>query len=155
MRRAPSHPRVLGFLGRALSMELSAVQQYLTQASFAEAWGLPEASQRFRQETVEEMQHAERLVQRMLALGAAPNASQIRPAGCGRNLVELLQADQRLEADIVALYAEATAFCRQLGDQTNAEFFAALLAEEQHHAQEIDAWLAALQQPAHPSRQAV
>ena len=55
---AAAHPRVLGQLGRALSLELSAVQQYMTHASLAEFWGDAEAAQRFRQETVEEMQVA-------------------------------------------------------------------------------------------------
>ena len=89
MRHARIHPRTLGYLGRALSLELSAVQQYMTQASLAEAWGLPEAARRLREETVEEMQHAERIIQRMLALGVAPNGSHLRPAGVSRNLVDL------------------------------------------------------------------
>ncbi len=54
------------------------------------------------------MQHAERLVKRMLGLGAAPNASQLRPAGVARSLVDLLLQDAVLEAEIVALYDEAT-----------------------------------------------
>ena len=75
MANAGTHPRVLGYLGRALSLELSAVQQYMTQASLVELWGLAEAAERFRHETVEEMQHAERIVKQMLALGVAPAAS--------------------------------------------------------------------------------
>ena len=53
------HPRVLGDLGRALSLELTAVQQYMTQASLVGLWGDQAAADRFREETVEEMQHAE------------------------------------------------------------------------------------------------
>lgn len=142
MRNARIHPRTLGYLGRALSLELSAVQQYMTQASLAEAWGLPDAAARFRRETVEEMQHAERIIQRMLSLGVAPNASQLRPAGLARNLADLLRQDQGLEAEIVALYQEATGFCQRVGDVENGDFFAALWQEEAHHAQEIEAWLA-------------
>ncbi len=150
MRHARIHPRTLGYLGRALSLELSAVQQYMTQASLAEAWGLPEAARRFRQETVEEMQHAERITQRMLALGVAPNASQLRPAGVARNLPDLLRQDARLESEIVALYQEATGFCHRIGDPENGDFFAALWQEEAHHAQEIDDWLAEVLP--HPAR---
>jgi bacterioferritin len=62
------HPRVLGFLGRALSLELTAVQQYMTQASLVGLWGDTASADRFREETVEEMQHAERIVQQMLSL---------------------------------------------------------------------------------------
>lgn len=147
MRHARIHPRTLGYLGRALSLELSAVQQYMTQASLAEAWGLSEAAMRLREETVEEMQHAERIIQRMLALGVAPNASQLRPAGVARNLIDLLRQDTVLEAEIVALYREATTFCRRVGDQDNGDFFEALLNEESAHAREIEDWLASLGVP--------
>ena len=147
MRHASIHPRTLGYLGRALSLEYSAVQQYMTQAALAEAWGLGEAADRFRRETVEEMQHAERLVKRMLGLGAAPNASQLRPAGVAGSLVDLLLQDAVLEAEIVALYDEATTFCRRIADHENAEFFNALLQDEQHHAAEIEQWLEALGVP--------
>lgn len=144
MRNASIHPRNLGYLGRALSLEYSAVQQYMTQAALAEAWGLTEAAARFRRETVEEMQHGERIIKRMLGLGVAPNASQLRPAGCARTLADLLLQDAALEAEIVALYDEATLFCRRIGDHENAEFFNALLQDEQHHAAEIEEWLVSL-----------
>jgi bacterioferritin len=149
MRHATVHPRTLGYLGRALSLEYSAVQQYMTQAALAEAWGLKDAADRFRRETVEEMQHAERLVKRMLGLGVSPNASQLRPAGVARNLVDLLRQDAALEAEIVALYDEATRFCRRTGDHENGEFFNGLLQDELHHAAEIDSWLESLGVPRH------
>lgn len=144
MPSASIHPRTLGYLGRALSLEYSAVQQYMTQAGLADAWGLKDAGDRLRREVVEELQHAERIVKRMLGLGVAPNASQLRPAGVARNLVDLLLQDQALEAEIVALYAEATEFCRRVGDVENAAFFEGLWREEQHHAGEIDEWLQSL-----------
>lgn len=147
MRHTRIHPRTLGYLGRALSLELSAVQQYLTQAALADAWGLSEAAGRLRGETAEEMRHAERIVQRMLALGVAPNASQLRPAGVSRSLADLLRQDLVLEAEIVALYEEATLFCRRTADHDNGDFFAALLDEERQHATELEHWLAALGSP--------
>jgi bacterioferritin len=119
----------------------------MTQASLAEAWGLSEAAVRLREETVEEMQHAERIIQRMLALGVAPNASQLRPAGVARNLIDLLRQDTVLESEIVALYHEATTFCRRVGDEANGDFFEALLNEESAHAREIEDWLVSLGVP--------
>jgi bacterioferritin len=116
----------------------------MTQAGLAEAWGLKEAADRFRRETVEEMQHADRLIKRMLGLGVAPNASQLRPAGVARNLVDLLLQDAALEREIIDLYHEATIFCRRIADHENAEFFNGLLQEELHHAAEIDGWLSTL-----------
>jgi bacterioferritin len=116
----------------------------MTQAALTEAWGLSEAAERFRRETVEEMQHAERLVKRMLGLGVSPNASQLRPASVANSLVDLLRQDAVLEAEIVALYEEATRFCRRIGDHENADFFNGLLQDELHHAAEVEKWLESL-----------
>ncbi|MFM7453461.1 MAG: ferritin-like domain-containing protein [Cyanobium sp.] len=135
------HPRVLGYLGRALSLELTAVQQYLTQATLTEAWGDGDAARRFRQEMLEEMGHAETLVRHMLSLEVAPAASQLRPAAHGPDLACLLRHDLALEDDLVNLYAEASRFCLLHGDTGNQQLFQRLLDDEQHHAEELAAWL--------------
>ena len=138
------HPRVLGYLGRALSLELSAVQQYMTQASLVGLWGDAEAAERFRRETVEEMQHAEKIVQRMLAVGVAPAASQLRAVTHAPDLIGLLRLNIQLENDLISLYAEASRFCVLVGDTTNEAFFRELLNDEQHHGAELSAWLQSL-----------
>jgi bacterioferritin len=152
MAMAAVHPRVLGYLGRALSLELSAVQQYMTQASLLELWGDSPADGRFRQDTVEELQHAERLVQRMLALGVAPAASQLRPVQHAADLVGLLALSSALENDLIQLYGDAVRFCVLIGDAENANFFRALWNEEQLHSQDLAIWLQSLQ-TAGPGRQ--
>lgn len=135
------HPRVLGFLGRALSLELTAVQQYMTQASLVGLWGDEASAERFREETVEEMQHAERIVQQMLSLGVAPAASQLQPVTHAIDLVGLLEQNADLEQQLVSHYDEAVRFCRLLNDQNNASFFQSLLDDEQHHMQDLETWL--------------
>ncbi|WP_087069184.1 ferritin-like domain-containing protein [Cyanobium sp. NIES-981] len=139
-----AHPRVLGYLGRALSLELSAVQQYMTQASLLELWGDSEAATRFRQETVEEMQHAEQLVKRMLRLGVAPAASQLRPVSHAADLAGLLRGNLSLEDDLINHYAEAVRFCLLIGDSENEAFFRDLWTDEQHHAEDLGRWLRGL-----------
>lgn len=136
--------RVIGYLGRALSFELSAVQQYMSHAALCEIGGLAEASRRWRQEAAEETQHAERIVQRMLALDVAPNASQLQPVRVGRTLIELIAHNIRLESDIVALYRDATITCLRGGDRENGAFFERLLDEERAHAQELQRWYESL-----------
>ena len=142
------HPRVLGYLGRALSLELTAVQQYLTQATLTEAWGDGDAARRFRQEMLEEMGHAETLVRHMLSLEVAPAASQLRPAAHGPDLASLLRHDLALEDDLVNLYAEASRFCLLHGDTGNQQLFQRLLDDEQHHAEGLAAWLGSLNRAA-------
>ncbi len=137
--------RVLGYLGRALSLELSAVQLYSTQAKLVEAWGLAEVAGKLSAEAGEELAHAERIISRMLALGAAPNASQLRPVRLGRNLQELLQANHAFETEVVSLYEAATRHSARVGDHESRLFFEALRAEEKEHARHMLDWLQELQ----------
>jgi len=133
--------RVLGYLGRALSLEFSAVQLYSTQAMLVSSWGLTEVADKFRAESREEMGHAERIISRMLALGVAPNASQLRPVKLGRNLQELLQHDYAFENELISLYDDATRYCVSIADSDNRLFFEALLNEEKEHAVDLSQWM--------------
>jgi len=146
MSAARSDPKVLGHLGRALSLELSAVQQYSTQARLVAAWGLNDASASFDKEAEEELQHANRIIDRMLAVGVAPNASQLRPVKVAANLFELLRLNQQLESDIIQLYRSATRYCASRGDHDSRLFFEELLREEQQHHADLEMWIKRLQQ---------
>ncbi len=148
---AKTDQRIAGYLGRALSLEFSAVQQYSTQARLAAAWGLNDAAQRFQEEAREEMEHVDRIIARMLALGLAPNASMLRPARLGNSLRDLLVEDQLLENELVRLYADAATYCTHVADHDNRHFFHKLLEEEQAHGRELAEWLARIEQPAAPA----
>jgi bacterioferritin len=132
---------VLGYLGRALSMELSAVQLYTTQAKLTDAWGLKEVAEKFRAEAAEELEHAERLISRMLAVGVAPNASQLRPVKLGQNLQQLLEHDYAFEMELVSLYENAVQHCSRIGDEDNRLLFETLLEEEKEHGRSLVKWL--------------
>lgn len=136
-----ANPRVLGYLGRALSHEFSAVQQYLTHAGLAHLWGLDDVAGHFRKEALEEQEHAERLTARMLRLGAMPNASQITPVRAGPSLIDLLGADLELERRAVALYREAADYCALINDLDNRALFGTLHDEEFGHVRELEAWI--------------
>ena len=141
MLQTHADERVLGYLGRALSLELSAVQLYSTQARLLGAWGLAEASERMREEAAEELGHADRIIGRMLALGASPGASQLRPVKLGRNLHELLVHNHAFENELINLYSQATRHCARAGDHDDRLFFEALLSEEQAHARTLEQWM--------------
>lgn len=136
---------VLGYLGRALSLELSAVQLYATQARVVASWGLADAAARFRQEADEELGHSERIIERMLAVGVAPGASQLRPVKLGRDLGELLATDQQFEQELIGLYTAAATHSARVGDHDSRLFFTALLEEERAHDRELGEWLSQLQ----------
>jgi len=141
MLYASADQRVLGYLGRALSLELSAVQLYSTQARLVAIWGLAEPAERLRNESREEMEHADRIIARMLSLGVAPNASQLRPVRLGNSLYELLQFDLAFENELISLYSDATLHCARVGDHDGRLFFETLLEEERSHGRELTQWM--------------
>jgi bacterioferritin len=147
MLQSNADSRVLGYLGRALSLELSAVQLYTTQARLLGIWGLVEESTRFSEEAKDELGHAERIIGRMLALSVAPNASQLRPVKLGQNLNEILVLNLSFENELVELYTQATNHCARVGDHDNRVFFETLLNEEKSHAEELTQWITKLQHP--------
>jgi bacterioferritin len=120
---------------------------YSTQARLVATWGLDEPARRLRKEAHEEMEHVERIIARMLALGVAPSASQLRPARLGSDLMSLLRAGFAFEKEVVQLYADAAAHGARIGSHDDRVFFQALFAEEQEHAQELLQWMQELDTP--------
>ena len=137
--------KVPGYLGRALSLELSAVQFYSFQSRLVSNWGLDKAAERLRREAREEMQHAERIIARMIAVGVAPSASQLRPVKLAPDLPALLKLNQQFELELVQLYQDAAAYCTRIGYTNDAVFFQTLLSEERQHAQDLQQWIDSLQ----------
>ena len=138
-------PRLSGYLSRALSHEMAAVQQYLLQAKLAGMWGLSTQSARLRLDAGEELVHAERLMERMLILGIPCNATQLPPVRPGRTLEEMLQIDRLLEIDIVRLYEEAAHYCGRCQDRETQALMQALLEDELGHLKDLDQQLSELQ----------
>lgn len=135
-------PRTIGWLARALTHEMSAVQQYLAQSVLARLWGDETLAAHLRVEAVEELGHAERLMERLILLGIAPSAGNLPPARLGRSADDLLAADRTLEADAVRLYREAHAHAVRMRDSDSAALFESILGDELAHVQEIDSLMA-------------
>jgi len=131
-------PRTLGWLSRALTHEMSAVQQYLAQSVLARLWGDEELARKLRSEAVEELGHAERLMEQLIAFGVAPSSGNLPPSRLGRSADELLAADRQLEVDAVRLYQDAAAHARRMRDSGSASLLESILAEELAHVQDID-----------------
>jgi len=138
-------PRLSGYLTRALSHEMMAVQQYLTQYTLCDMWGLTQAAGKFRYESEDELKHAQRLIARMLTLGLLPNATQLPAVRAGRSLKDMLVADWHLEAEAIRLYDEASNYAARIGDNISYELFSGLLQEEREHLQSLEIWLADLE----------
>ena len=131
-------PRTLGWLSRALTHEMSAVQQYLAQSVLTRLWGDHALADELRGEAVEELKHAERLMERMIMLGVAPSAGNLTPARLGRSSDELLAADRILEVDAVRIYQEALSHVRRMRDADSVALLESILSEEMTHVQALD-----------------
>ncbi len=134
-------PRLSGYLTRALSHELAAVQQYLMQSKLADLWGLAELSARMRADVNEELVHAERLMTRMLMLGIPCNATLLPAVRTGRSVEEMLQIDRNLEIEAIHLYEEAVHYCTRIRDSETQALCADILQDELGHLGELDRML--------------
>jgi bacterioferritin len=131
-------PRTLGWITRALTHEMGAVQQYLAQSVLARLWGDEQLAQHLRHEAVEELGHAERLMEKLILLGVPPSAGSLAPSRLGRTPEALLEADQQIEIDAVRLYQQALAHAQRMRDSDHASLFEGILREELAHVQALD-----------------
>lgn len=131
-------PRTLGWLSRALTHELAAVQQYLAQSVLARLWGEEALAQYLRHEATEELVHGEKLMERLILLGVAPTASDLPVARLGRTVDELLLANRQMELDAVRLYQDALLHVSRVRDQDTAALLQAIFQEERQHLADLD-----------------
>lgn len=141
-------PRLTGYLNRALAHELSAVQQFMLQSELANLWGWSDLSRQMREDVNAELEHARRLMERMLALGVSFNATQLPPARPGRTLEEMLLIDRVIETQAIRLYDEAALYCARVRDAVSHQLFSALLEDELSHLREIDRMLMSMRKGA-------
>ena len=142
--------RIIGYLNRALAHELSAVQQYLAQSKLTALWGMPEPSQRLREDVAAELRHAELLMEELLVRGVAPVSAALAPTRLADDLAGLLRHDRVLEVEAVHLYEEAARYCARARDERCRALFTKILDDEVEHIQELDVWMRSLRmEPAH------
>jgi bacterioferritin len=125
--------KVIEFLNAALRSELTAVSQYWLHYRLQEDWGFGRIAAKSRAESIEEMNHADRLIQRILFLEGHPNLQKLDSLRIGQNLKETLEADLAGEHDARNLYIEARDHCDSVGDYVSKVLFEELIADEEGH----------------------
>jgi bacterioferritin len=125
--------KVIDYLNRGLRSELTAINQYWLHYRLLDNWGLNVLARKWREESVEEMQHADRFVDRILFLEGHPNMQTLDPLRIGETVKEVLEADLKAEVEARALYREAAAYCRKVEDFPSEDLFKALMADEEGH----------------------
>jgi bacterioferritin len=125
--------KVIEYLNRGLRSELTAINQYWLHYRMLDDWGYKDLAKKWRAESIEEMQHADKFVTRILFLEGFPNLQVLDPLRIGQNVKEVLESDLAAEYDARALYQEAATHCQTVKDYPSRELFEELMADEEGH----------------------
>ena len=126
-------PKVIEYLNTALRAELTAVSQYWLHYRLQDDWGLGHMARKSREESIEEMNHADKLITRIIFLGGHPNLQKLDALRIGETPRETLDCDLAAEQEAQALYKEARAYCNEAGDYVSMKLFEELLIDEEGH----------------------
>jgi len=125
--------KVIEYLNKALRSELTAVNQYWLHFRLQNDWGVTKLAAKSREESIEEMQHADKLIDRIIFLNGHPNLQQLDPLRIGETVKETLECDLAAEVEARALYQEAGKYCRDAGAIPSAKLFEDLMQDEEGH----------------------
>jgi len=139
-------PEVLRVLQEMLTEELGAILQYIMHAEMCENWGYERLSKQTKKEAINEMGHAEKLIERILFLEGMPNVAELPKLNIGKDVKHQFEDDLALEASAVAAYNEAIATCRNAGDNASADFLKPILADEEEHVDYFEEQLGLIEQ---------
>ncbi len=126
-------PKVIEYLNTALRAELTAVNQYWLHYRLLDNWGYRELAKHWRKESIEEMEHADKLTVRIIFLDGFPNLQVLDPLHIGQSVKEVLECDLALELQARALYEEAATHCHAVKDYVSRDLFEKLMHDEEEH----------------------
>jgi bacterioferritin len=133
--------RVIEYLNRGLRHELAAINQYWLHYRLLDNWGYRALAKKWRQESIEEMQHADKIVERIIFLDGFPNMQVIDPLRIGQNVKEVLDSDLAAEMSARALYQEAATHCHAVKDYVTRDLFEELMHDEEEHIDYLETQL--------------
>jgi bacterioferritin len=138
--------RVIEYLNRSLRAELTAVNQYWLHYRFLDNWGYRELAKKWREESIEEMRHTDRLIARIIFLEGFPNLQVLDPLGIGQSVEEIIRCDLATEMSARALYTEAAEYCVSAHDLVSKELYDDLLIDEEKHIDFLETQLELIKQ---------
>ncbi len=133
--------KIIAALNEGLKAELTAINQYFLHGEMCQNWGYDRLYERTKKESIDEMKHAEKLIERILFLEGTPNMSEMFPIKIGGNVKAQLENDLSLELDAIARYNAQIRLCTDLGDNTTRALIEELLADEEGHVDFLEAQL--------------
>jgi bacterioferritin len=125
--------KVIEYLNRGLRHELAAINQYWLHYRLLDNWGFKSLAKQWRKESIEEMEHADKLVARIIFLEGFPNMQVLDPLRIGQNVKEVLDCDLQAEHSARNLYQEAATHCHSVKDYVTRDLFEELMHAEEEH----------------------
>jgi bacterioferritin len=139
-------PKVLGLLNELLSSELTAVHQYMLHARMCQNWGYERLFHKIHEESRDELNHADELIERILYLDGAPDVQKLAKVAAGASVHEQLKLDHALEKGVRDALNRGIELCRKAGDNGTAELLEHLLEETEGHHYWLEKQLTAIEQ---------
>lgn len=144
--RMRGHPEILALLNETLKAELTAINQYFLHSRMCENWGYQKLAELDRRESIEEMRHADLLMQRILYLEGVPNMTELFRIRIGADVKAQLENDLALELDAVPRLNAAITAAAAVGDNGSLELFKKILLDEEHHVDYLEGQLHIIQE---------
>lgn len=129
---------VIALLNEQLTSELTAINQYFLHSKMQANWGFTKLAAKTREESIEEMIHAEKLTDRILLLEGLPNYQRILPLRIGQDLREQFHSDLAIEVEVVERLRPGVQMVRAKGDATSASLLEQILSEEEDHVDYLE-----------------
>ena len=130
--------KVIEFLNQALKNELTAINQYFLHSRMLKDWGVSKLGDYEYKESIEEMNHADWLIERILFLGGLPNLQDLGKLRIGESVEEILKCDLALEEDAIPLLRDAMEHCEKVRDYVSRDLFGKILTNEEEHVDYIE-----------------
>ena len=131
-------PKVIEYLNNALRHELTAVNQYWLHYRLLDNWGYKILAKKWRAESIEEMQHADKLIERIIFLDGSPNMQTLESLHIGKMVKQVLDNDLHAEVSARGLYAEAATHCHSVKDYVTRDLFEQLMHDEEEHIEFLE-----------------